>query len=809
MKKKRIFSTIAALSLAGIMLFSATGCETLPLPLPWGSTSSGGGTTPGGDIPVEEEPYVEELVIVTEPIKKDYRLYEVLNTTGMTLVAKWSHGVEEDLHPAECKISTKLITAGVDKITFTYEGQSVDLALNVDQTEIQSVTFDHSSISTIQMLGNLDLSKVVAKIKYVDGEVRTSTDLTIKEDGKLIKKPAAYMLKEVGIHEYEMNLGEYSSKFTVMAQPGRSYEIARGELVAAADVDSYQQNNPGKSFVEVAEGGAGYVDSQGKLYIGGTSKGTVLRLHVWSEEARTSEFLFTAASSLVLGGTQEWVPTLIGDMLVNGQLEMYHVTSDESGDEVKTLLTVDDSVVFPGSSSEEPDPDLWLNFTDISYGEVAFAEGDNIFELKIISESINMFNANCAINVLGFKVLDQTTDCEHKLEKVTGVTGKCGEYSTLDYWRCEHCLRTYADENGEERVYNVPLKRYVEHVPGAAATCKEPQKCTECGEPLTGLGSHQYDKDTCDEDCTCLFCGDIIPAGHNIKDDGNVRSCERCGEVLGYYYDVTENNYIKYYTADGNTWTPSLSWNTLPSGVDAPLHQINDIGGLDNRNWKGGTMRITVNATQAGTYDLKFRFQSVGGAGMAIQDVSQIFEYCVNPTGDASTWTYTNGQGKVQPATVTKDWSDFWYWSIVDIGDINLVKGENQIVVRFKASFSSGGPNVGGVLIEKSGYEYFGEATMISTKVTGTTFTVGDTVMATATGDESKSYAAGIFMRVAVPADQRAEFGSDYYDFILTADMLAEAIDTTTAGEKSVKVTAEKFGKTFTATLYYTVVEAA
>lgn len=803
-KKKRIFSTAAALSLAGLMMFSSVGCQLLP----W--TSSGGGSTSGGGsstIVDEDDPYVEELVIVTQPTKTSYRLYETFDSAGMTLVAKWSHGVDEDLHPAECKISTKLITADVDKITLEYEGKTAELPLTVDKTEIKSVTFDSSSVDGIQLLGALDLSKVVAKIKYADGETRTSTDLTITENGTAIKKPAAYMLKEVGIHEYEMTLGEYSGHFDVMAQTGTAFRAKRGGLIATEDMAEYVESNPDTNFVEKVAGGAGYIDSQGLLYIGGTGKGSVLRFHIYSEEAKRAEFMLTAASSLIMEGLSDWTPTRIDDMNVNEQVEVYQVTTTD-GEETKTRLTVDDSVVFPGITSDEPDMMLWLNFADISLGEIDFVEGENIIELNIVSNAVNMFGSNCAINVLGYKVLDREVNCEHELEQVKGVAGKCCEYSVLDYWRCKHCLRTYSDENGEERVYNAPLKTYVDHIPGAPATCKEPQKCTVCGEALSGLGQHNYDKNTCEEDGTCLTCGKVIPAGHDVGDDGHVRSCSRCSEELGFYYDVSERDYINYYTADGTAWNPAISGSNKAEG-DAPLHLINYIGGLDNKKWKGGTMQIKVNVKEAGTYGLKFRFQSVGGCGKAIQNVSQIFEYTVNPTGDASGWTYTDGQGQVQPATVTKDWSDFWYWSVVNIGNINLVEGDNLIVVRFKASFSTGGPNVGGVLIEKEGYEYFGESTIVSTRKAGTTFNLDEAVMTTATGNAELSCISGLFLRVAVPTDQRASFGSDYYDFIITADMLSEAIDTSTAGQKSVTVTATKFGKTYTATLNYTVAEAA
>ena len=67
------------------------------------------------------------------------------------------------------------------------------------------------------------------------------------------------------------------------------------------------------------------------------------------------------------------------------------------------------------------------------------------------------------------------------------------------------------------------------HIPGPAATCSAPQTCTKCGEVLAPQLMHTPGADaTCTEPQTCTVCGEILAeaTGHDVGSDG---VCTKCG----------------------------------------------------------------------------------------------------------------------------------------------------------------------------------------------------------------------------------------------------------------------------------------
>lgn len=77
-----------------------------------------------------------------------------------------------------------------------------------------------------------------------------------------------------------------------------------------------------------------------------------------------------------------------------------------------------------------------------------------------------------------------------------------------------------------------------EHTPGSAATCTQPQVCTECGEVLTPAAGHTPGPDaTCTEPQICTVCGEIItPAAGHIPAEAvsctDPIVCSVCAEVI-------------------------------------------------------------------------------------------------------------------------------------------------------------------------------------------------------------------------------------------------------------------------------------
>ena len=144
-------------------------------------------------------------------------------------------------------------------------------------------------------------------------------------------------------------------------------------------------------------------------------------------------------------------------------------------------------------------------------------------------------------------VTDYTSPLGHSWDKGTLVTNAtCTGEGVMEY-RCTRC--------GYHRLDADPADG---HIPGASATCTEPQLCTRCGAVLEKALGHDYKSEVTAPTCTemgyttntCVRCGDTNksdytePAGHKPSDwivdkqpttdsEGSKhKECTVCGEKL-------------------------------------------------------------------------------------------------------------------------------------------------------------------------------------------------------------------------------------------------------------------------------------
>ena len=144
-------------------------------------------------------------------------------------------------------------------------------------------------------------------------------------------------------------------------------------------------------------------------------------------------------------------------------------------------------------------------------------------------------------------VTDYTEALGHSWDKGTLVTNAtCTGEGVMEY-RCTRC--------GYHRLDADPADG---HIPGAPATCTEPQLCTRCGAVLEKALGHDYKSEVTASTCTemgyttntCVRCGDTNksnytePAGHKPSDwiidkepttdseGGKHKECTVCGEKL-------------------------------------------------------------------------------------------------------------------------------------------------------------------------------------------------------------------------------------------------------------------------------------
>ena len=144
-------------------------------------------------------------------------------------------------------------------------------------------------------------------------------------------------------------------------------------------------------------------------------------------------------------------------------------------------------------------------------------------------------------------VTDYTDALGHSWDEGTLVTNAtCTGEGVMEY-RCTRC--------GYHRLDADPADG---HIPGAPATCTEPQLCTRCGAVLENALGHDYKSEVTAPTCTemgyttntCTRCGDTNktdytePAGHKPGDwiidkepttdtaGSKHKECENCGEKL-------------------------------------------------------------------------------------------------------------------------------------------------------------------------------------------------------------------------------------------------------------------------------------
>lgn len=833
-KVKRNFFAFLAILLA--LIFAFTGCANND------KGNNGNGT---GDDIIDEDPYVTELVIASPPIKTEYKVFEKFDTAGMTLVAIWSHkdddgnNIEEEIVPEECdSISPSgAIPEGTTGITFTYEGKSVVQPITLSSAELTNVEFDFSQIGSTLLPGVQNFEALIqATAHFSDGTTLPVEEYTVKIDGETVENPQSVELT-AGRHTIGAYYGDYSKEIDVFVVDG--YTVEPNSLTYSDYLEDNRDALIGTNFIENPNAGI-YTDTEGKnvaissngnpvynkdgekvndywpsanyyrvitemkgdkqvSYLGDVHKGNIMRYHIYSEVETRVELILNVASGYMLSGAGAtgWEPTEMGEMQFNKTFEVNRIEIDpetnlpvtnENG-EVKTDIEIGNSVVLPGSKSETPNMELWLNLVDVSFGEVTLNEGDNVFELTVISEYKNYLSVECAANVGAFKVHVLPDECEeHKLVKVEGTPSTCITYGTQEYWRCSGCSRTYSDDQAENRLYNAPLRldQLVDHTPGEAATCEHEQKCTVCNAVLAEKTPHTFEDGapTCLEEKECKVCKTLFTGEHvNLHWVGNEAQCDTCG-VVGKRYvvqaeDESKVELSKPRKVEDTTFTSDWT-NTVSNGSEGGA-----LSGFEwNNDWKyGDTLTVKFNVDKAGKYKLGMRTQAnMGDGSKGTLDLSQAFLFKVND-GE-----YAEMRGKAVPSTEVGSWHKAYNWGLTYYGEADFNAGENIITFQF---LGKRGGNID---------YFFAEETVdnVARADYEIVYVNGQTNEFEQNATTKFGALENVVLRLAVSADKQEELGCAYRDYMLTDEILGGLFDTSTAGEHTVTLTLPDYIREYT-----------
>mgnify|MGYP005921719539 FL=1 len=270
-------------------------------------------------------------------------------------------------------------------------------------------------------------------------------------------------------------------------------------------------------------------------------------------------------------------------------------------------------------------------------------------------------------------VTDYTDSLGHSWDKGTLVTNAtCTGEGVMEY-RCTRC--------GYHRLDADPADG---HIPGAPATCTDPQLCTRCGAVLEKTLGHDYKSEVTAPTCTemgyttntCSRCGDTNksnytePAGHKPSDwivdkqpttdsDGSKhKECTECGEKLEtqpiekiYNSATTDSKGEAIVGGYLVTVTDTDTKNPVANAAVA-LHKDNSISiRLPNSRLLDYADQTTV------TVQLVKDKSAVPGMSIAVTDKND--NYASGKTGVAGQITVPTGSGKTnEDGKVTAGYED-------------------------------------------------------------------------------------------------------------------------------------------------------
>lgn len=421
-KTKKVLMSVLVLAFTAVLLFFAVAC---------GETNDG--PVDGGKEPTTVN--VVSLEILEDGAEDIYFIGDSVNANRIVVRAELDNGKKETFvagNKEGCTVEPTTFAAGDDKVTVTYGGKSTSFDINLIESALSEVEISLGVIPTTYASGaTIDLSGISVTAKYGTEYSRAVDDWTLvdktSDPEKVYDDPSALELAD-GDYEFVVRYGGVDSE---------SFDISvfNGYVVEAENIqDKYYLNNgaiaenpdyvapEGESYMErinptgtnegtledgVAPGSVRKAEepASGGAYLGEVKNGAVFAFHIWSDVDRKAEVILRASSGqieqCVPGAT--WTPTRMADMQFN---QVFSVNFTPAGG-TETSIDIDDSVVLPGGELEDVDGVnslLWVNWQDVTFGEVDLKQGDNVFTFTVISElqhasSPNGPGGSCAANI--------------------------------------------------------------------------------------------------------------------------------------------------------------------------------------------------------------------------------------------------------------------------------------------------------------------------------------------------------------------------------------------------------------------------
>ncbi|HBK02438.1 MAG TPA: hypothetical protein DDY77_05365, partial [Clostridiales bacterium] len=307
------------------------------------SSGSAGGGTSKPDYVTQDEYYITDVKVKTNPTKQDYVVGDKVDLKGMTFTVTWNDGYVEETdasyaipYPKTIAIDTTEISVHYDSFTFTIPvGGSVSIT-------------------------SIEITEVPARTVYVEGEYFNPSGMVVStclEDGTPYKEvtdydysPKTALTKSVT--EITITHGEFSTTLPISVCDGFVREAEDGEVVGG----------------EIARSGAVAPYASGNAFTRNFQKDGTLTFKVPVDKAYKVDIVFVGSS----GAVKEY----------NGGMPLE--TIDMSANKLFALsvngkaVTIGDEAIFHGRRAEEATYKLFANWENVKVGEAILGKGTNV-----------------------------------------------------------------------------------------------------------------------------------------------------------------------------------------------------------------------------------------------------------------------------------------------------------------------------------------------------------------------------------------------------------------------------------------------
>lgn len=405
MKKKsiKIMSLLSLMVISGVM----SGCDNI--------TNSNSIPSKNSSSTVQEEdPHATKLELVTAPNKTEYMEGDIFDPTGIKVKAYWSHGIDEELNKNDIQYDKTPLKEGDKKVTITYEGLTLDVAIKVIVVNVKSIKIEYKGEKSFPFgskVTNNGLKVIAVFEDNTEKEIQTYT-LTINS------KDVTKEMTGEGLSN--LAKGSYTETVTYKGKTGTyNFDIFNGYIIEAEDIynkadipanatnylERVSANGVQLGAMRYSDGKADAKNASGQAYLGEIKKGNSFNVHLYSDVERKVDITMTAASCVISKDVTNWQPVEMASIQLNQMLK-----AKANGKDV----VITDDVILPGGATKPNadgkytyDPNIWVNWQSVVFGEMNLKKGDNIIYVELtnaIAYTGEFTKSSGTINIDKFEV---------------------------------------------------------------------------------------------------------------------------------------------------------------------------------------------------------------------------------------------------------------------------------------------------------------------------------------------------------------------------------------------------------------------